>query len=159
MLPEVRPHFSHFFYSVRTEMRVLAVDYGTRRVGMAVSDELGVAARGLPTVHAASQRSAVLSVAQAASDVGATALLVGLPLNMDGSRGPMAEAAEAFATELSRTTELPVRLWDERLTTVAARRAIRETGSRQRKKEGAVDRMAAVLLLNNFLQAQDSEIT
>ena len=140
-------------------MRVLAVDYGTRRVGMAVSDELGVAARGLPTVHAGSRISAVQSVAQVASDVGAAALLVGLPLNMDGSRGPMAEAAEAFASELNRTTGLPVCLWDERLTTVAARRAIRETGSRQGKKSGEVDRVAAVLLLNNYLQAQDSAMT
>ena len=140
-------------------MRVLAVDFGTRRVGMAVSDELGVVARGLPTVNAGSRNSAVQSVARAASDVGAAALLVGLPLNMDGSRGPMAEAAEAFASELNRITGLPVRLWDERLTTVAARRAIRETGSRQGGKKGTVDRMAAVLLLNNYLQAQDAEIT
>jgi putative Holliday junction resolvase len=137
-------------------MRILAVDYGRRRVGLAVSDELGLAGRGLPTIQAGSQSSAVDSVAQVASDVGAAALLVGLPLNMDGSRGPMAEAAEAFATALNRTTGLPVRLWDERLTTVAARRAIREIGARDRKTKGLVDRMAAVLLLNNYLLAQDS---
>lgn len=123
---------------------------------MAVSDELGFAARGLPTVRAESRRSAIESVAQAASDVGAVELLVGLPLNMDGSRGPMAEAAESFAAALNRTTGLPVRLWDERLTTVAARRTMRETGLRARNREGSLDRMAAVLLLNNYLQAQDS---
>ena len=137
-------------------MRILAVDYGRRRVGLAVSDEMGFAARGLPTVRADSRSSAVDSVAQVASDVGAAALLVGLPLNMDGSRGPMAEAAEAFAAALSRTTGLPVRLWDERLTTVAARRTIREIGARKRNEKGTVDRMAAVLLLNNYLQARDS---
>ena len=137
-------------------MRILAVDYGRRRVGLAVSDEMGFAARGLPTVRAGSRSSAVDSVAQVASDVGAAALLVGLPLNMDGSRGPMAEAAEAFAAALNRTTGLPVRLWDERLTTVAARRTIREIGARERNKKGTVDRMAAVLLLNNYLQARDS---
>ena len=137
-------------------MRILAVDYGRRRVGLAVSDEMGLAARGLPTVRAGSRSSAVDSVAQVASDVGAAALLVGLPLNMNGSRGPMAEAAEAFAAALNRTTGLPVRVWDERLTTVAARRAIREIGARDRDKKGTVDRMAAVLLLNNYLQAQDS---
>ncbi len=137
-------------------MRILAVDYGRRRVGLAVSDEMGFAARGLPTVRAGSRSSAVDSVAQVASDVGAAALLVGMPLNMDGSRGPMAEAAEAFAAALNRTTGLPVRFWDERLTTVAARRAIREIGARGRDKKGTVDRMAAVLLLNNYLQAQDS---
>ena len=137
-------------------MRILAVDYGRRRVGLAVSDEMGLAARGLPTVRAGSRSSAVDSVAQVASDVGAAALLVGMPLNMNGSRGPMAEAAEAFAAALNRTTGLPVRFWDERLTTVAARRAIREIGARDRDKKGTVDRMAAVLLLNNYLQAQDS---
>ena len=137
-------------------MRILAVDYGRRRVGLAVSDEMGLAARGLPTVRAGSRSSAVDSVAQVASDVGAAALLVGMPLNMNGSRGPMAEAAEAFAAALNRTTGLPVRVWDERLTTVAARRAIREIGARDRDKKGTVDRMAAVLLLNNYLQAQDS---
>lgn len=141
---------------MHTEMRILAVDYGRRRVGLAVSDELGLAARGLPTVRAHSRSSAVSSVARVASDVGAATLLVGLPLNMDGSRGPMAEAAESFAVALRRTTGLPVHLWDERLTTVAARRAMRETGLRDRNKEGTLDRMAAVLLLNNYLQAQDS---
>lgn len=139
---------------MRNEMRILAVDYGRRRVGLAVSDELGLAARGLPTVQADSLSSAIDSVAQVASDVGAAALLVGLPLNMDGSRGPMAEAAASFAAALSRTTGLPVRLWDERLTTVAARRTIREAGVGKRRKKGALDRMAAVLLLNNYLQAR-----
>ena len=137
-------------------MRILAVDYGRRRVGLAVSDELGLAARGLPTVQANSRDSALDSVTRVAANVGASALLVGLPLNMDGSRGPMAEAAEEFAAALNRTTGLPVRLWDERLTTVAARRAIREIGARDRKTKGPVDRMAAVLLLNNYLQAKDS---
>lgn len=137
-------------------MRILAVDYGRRRVGLAVSDELGVAARGLPTVQAHSRSSAVDAVAKAASDVGASAFLVGLPLNMDGSRGPMAEAAESFAAALDRATGLPVRLWDERLTTAAARRALGEIGVGKREKKGALDRMAAVLLLNNYLQAQES---
>ena len=141
---------------MRNGIRILAVDYGRRRVGLAVSDELGLAARGLPTVRAESRRSAIDSVAQVAADVGAGQLLVGLPLNMDGSRGPMAEAAESFAAALNRTTGLPVRLWDERLTTVAARRTLRETGLRERNKEGTLDRMAAVLLLNNYLHAQDS---
>lgn len=141
---------------MRNEKRILAVDYGRRRVGLAVSDELGLAARGLPTVRAESRRSAIDSVAQAAADVGAVEFLVGLPLNMDGSKGPMAEAAASFAAALKRTTGLPVRLWDERLTTVAARRTMRETGLRDRNKEGALDRMAAVLLLNNYLQARDS---
>ncbi len=135
-------------------MRILAVDYGLRRVGLAVSDEQGFAARGLPTVHADTRSSAVDSVARVASDVGAAELLVGLPLNMDGSRGPMAEAAETFATALNQTTGLPVRLWDERLTTVAARRAMREMGVKKRGDRGQVDRMAAVMLLNNYLQAK-----
>lgn len=141
---------------MRNEKRILAVDYGRRRVGLAVSDELGLAARGLPTVRVESRRSAIDSVAQAAADVGAVEFLVGLPLNMDGSKGPMAEAAASFAAALQRTTGLPVRLWDERLTTVAARRTMRETGLRDRNKKGALDRMAAVLLLNNYLQARDS---
>ena len=148
--------FRLFLIHALNEMRILAVDYGRRRVGLAVSDELGFAASGLPTVRADSRSSAIESVAQVASDVGAAALIVGLPLNMDGSRGPMAEAAASFAAALSCATGLPFRLWDERLTTVAARRTMRETGLRDRDKEGALDRLAAVLLLNSYLLAQES---
>ncbi len=134
--------------------RILAVDYGRRRIGLAVSDELGLTAQGIPTVRAGGMAEATAAVAGAASRWKVGEIVVGLPLNMDSSRGPMAEAAEAFARGLRKATGLPVRCWDERLTSRAARRAVREMGKGTRGRKETVDRMAATLLLDTYLRAQ-----
>ena len=136
--------------------RVLAVDYGRRRIGLAVSDELGMTAQGIPTVHVRGVQEAVAAVAEVARGWAAGEVVVGLPLNMDGSRGPMAEAAEAFAGALGRTTGLPVYFQDERWTSLSARRAMAEMGMRTRGRKGEVDRIAATLLLDAYLQARSS---
>ncbi len=138
-------------------IRILAVDYGRRRIGLAVSDPLGLTAQGIPTVRVANRAEAVAAVAEAASRWEAEELVVGLPLNMDGSKGPMAEAAEAFAESLGEATGLPVRCWDERLTTVAAHRALQEVGKRSRGRKGTVDRIAATLLLEGYMQFRSEE--
>ena len=137
--------------------RILAVDYGLRRMGMAISDELGVTAQGLPTVRIKGMRGGVVAVAEMASRQLAGELVVGLPLNMDGTRGPMAEAAEVFAQALREATGLPVTCWDERLTSVSARRAMQEMGVKPRGRKGTVDRIAATLLLDGYLRAQQGQ--
>ena len=138
-------------------IRILAVDYGRRRIGLAVSDELGLTAQGISTVRVGNRAEAVATVAEVAFKWAAEELVVGLPLNMDGSKGPMAEAAEAFAESLGEATGLPVRCWDERLTTVSAHRRLQEMGKRSRGRKEAVDRMAATLLLQAYLQLRSEE--
>ncbi len=134
--------------------RVLAVDYGRRRVGLAVSDPLRITAQGLETVAVRSLKAAAAEVARVAGEVEAGEVVVGLPLNMDGSAGEMAAEAGAFAAEVERRTGLPVRRWDERLTSVAAGRALREMGARTKGRKGEVDRMSAVLILQGYLDSQ-----
>lgn len=135
-------------------LRILGVDFGRRRIGLAVSDELGLTAQGLPTVSVGGQAQAIAAVAGTAVRWQATEIVVGLPLNMDGSRGPMAETAEAFAEGLRQATGLPVHCWDERLTSISAHRTMRETGTRVRGKKGMVDRIAASLMLDAYLRAR-----
>ncbi len=131
--------------------RILGVDYGRRRIGLAVSDALGLTAQGLPTIEATGRANAVAAVCDVAKRQSATEIVVGLPLNMDGTRGELAHAAQAFADELAVLTGIPTRCWDERLTSRAAHRALRETGTRVRGRKGTVDRVAASLLLSSYL--------
>jgi putative Holliday junction resolvase len=134
--------------------RILAVDFGRRRIGLAVSDELGMTAQGLPTLCVGSVSTAPGAVAEVAAEWSVAEVVVGLPLNMDGSRGPMVEAAEAFADALRSETGLPVTYWDERLTTQAAHRVLADAGLKHRKRKGTADRIAAGLILESFLRAR-----
>ena len=136
--------------------RILAVDFGRRRIGLAVSDELGMTAQGLPTLCVGSVSAAPGAVAEVSAEWCVAEVVVGLPLNMDGSRGPMAEAAEAFAEALKDQTGLPVSCWDERLTTQSARRVLMDAGMKHRKRKGTADRIAAGLILDSFLRARAS---
>lgn len=131
--------------------RILAVDWGQRRIGLAVSDPLGILATGLPTLAVRSEAEAVGKVADTVREVGADSLVVGLPLHLSGARGDAAVAAEHFARELREATGLPVFLYDERLTSAMATRRIHETGERTRGRKGKVDQGAAVALLEGWL--------
>jgi putative Holliday junction resolvase len=135
--------------------RILALDLGARRIGLALSDERGVTARGLRTLHRSSKRQALAAVARLAAEQGVGLILVGHPLRLSGEEGPEALRARRFAEELAERTGLPVKLLDERFTTVQARRVLRECGVRLRKQaQPVVDRVAAVLLLEAYLDAR-----
>jgi len=138
----------------REGRRVLAVDLGSRRIGLAVSDPLGLTAQGLPSLERG--RDAVAQVLEVCRAWEVTRVVVGLPLNMDGSRGPAADEAETFAAELASRGGLPVELVDERLSSAQAERVLIEAGvSRsRRRRRGLVDRGAAVLLLDTYLRRQ-----
>ncbi len=136
-------------------MRILGVDYGEAVIGLAVSDETGRIAQGLlplrrkgPPRGGKDQVEAVAEIARG-QEVGE--IVVGLPKNMDGSLGPAARAAEAFAQALGSRTGLPVHLWDERLTTRQAERAMIAAGVRRAKRRAALDVAAATLILQGFL--------
>lgn len=134
--------------------RILAVDWGERRVGVAVSDPTGLIARALPTLEVGSEDEAVKAVLAVAEREGATRLVVGLPLNLDGSRGRAAGTAARFAHRLEKRAAVPVEMWDERLTSAQARRTARETGERLRGRKGRVDARAAEHLLQSYLDAR-----
>ncbi len=135
--------------------RILGVDHGSVRIGLAVSDELQMLAMPLATIPATPAERAVQEIVRIAGEKSANRVVVGLPRNMDGSDGPSAQAARAFATALREAgAGLAVELWDERLTTVAAQRSLQEAGRTAKKSRAVVDQVAAQILLQSWLDAQ-----
>ncbi len=136
-------------------MRILAVDPGSKRVGLALSDPTGTIAQALTTVAAEPSESLAARLAQIASNHDAARIVVGLPRRLDGSSGPEAAAARELADELRRASGRPVELVDERLTTAAAERALIAGGVRREKRRQSVDRVAATLLLQAHLDLRN----
>ncbi len=134
--------------------RVLALDLGARRIGLAMSDELGITAQGLPTLQRANLREDLGRLAQMARENGVTLILMGNPLHMSGREGKQTALAREFAARLSERTGVPVEFRDERLTTVEAQRVLRQGGASRQKRARAVDRLSAVLLLESYLDSQ-----
>ncbi len=126
---------------------------GRRRIGVALSDELGLTAQGLPTVERTNNREDYAVIARLAEEKGAGMILVGNPVNMSGEEGRQSGWVRHFAEALQERSGLPVKLWDERLTTVEAERVLRQSGISIEKRAKAVDRLAAVLLLQSYLEA------
>jgi putative Holliday junction resolvase len=129
--------------------RVMAVDLGSVRTGVAVSDELGMLAQPWKTLPGGDKT--IDAIVSAVAELKPSRVLVGLPRNMDGTYGPAAESARAFADLLRARIDCPVDLWDERLTTVSAQRALRESGRKARDQRGVVDQVAAQFLLQSWL--------
>jgi putative Holliday junction resolvase len=129
--------------------RVMAVDLGSVRTGVAVSDELGMLAQPWKTLPGGD--AALDAVVSAVGELEPSRVLVGLPRNMNGTYGPAAESACAFADQLRARVDCPVELWDERLTTISAQRALRESGRKARDQRGVVDQVAAQFLLQSWL--------
>jgi putative Holliday junction resolvase len=132
--------------------RHVGIDYGRKRLGIATSDALGLSVQGWPTVVASGFKDAVSQVTSFIVDQEVTKIVIGLPLNMDGTRGEMAEEVERFATALGEDTKLDTVLWDERLTSTQAKRLLAERGG-TRKTTGDVDRVAAALILESYLRS------
>ena len=133
-------------------MRILAVDYGERRTGMAVSDELCIAAHGLDTIEADNESEIPGLVAHVAEELGANKIIVGLPLNMDGTESEKSIKIREFGAILAQETSLPIVFWDERLTTIQAKRVINEMGKKTAGKKHIIDRISATLILQDYLK-------
>ncbi len=133
--------------------RVLALDLGKRRIGLAISDELGLTAQGLETLERRNMRTDLGRLARLVSERDVNLILVGNPIHMSGAEGRQSEWAREFAEALSERTGVETRLWDERLTSVEAGRVLRESGISIAKRAGAVDRLSAVILLESYLDA------
>ena len=131
--------------------RIVAVDWGERRIGLAVSDALGILATGLPTLEIRGEAEAVARVADTIRTMEADSVVVGLPLTLAGEKGEAALAAERFAARLREVINVPVALHDERLTSAMAERRMRERGEKSRGRKGKVDEGAAVVLLEGWL--------
>lgn len=134
-------------------MRILAVDLGLVRTGLAVSDPTGFLASPVATVTERHMDMLLEKVAQVALEQGAEEIIVGHPRNMDGSRGESARRAEDFARALEESTGKPVKLWDERMTTVSAIGYLNETDTRGKKRKAVVDTVAATIILQDYLDS------
>lgn len=132
--------------------RVLGLDVGSRRIGIAVSDPLGITAQGLETLQRKNKKHDFGHLHRVIRDYQVKEIVVGLPLRMSGAEGTQSEKMRAFADELHKKFKLPVHLWDERLTSAEANRFLRETDLSIEKRGQAVDRMAAVLILQGWMQ-------
>ncbi len=133
--------------------RILALDVGKRRIGVALSDELGITAQGLETIERTTQRADFAVISHLASEKSVGIILVGYPINMNGTEGRQAGWVREFAEGLGARSGLPVKLWDERLTSVEAGRVLRESGVSIAKRARAVDRLSAVILLQSYLDS------
>jgi len=135
-------------------VRVLGLDVGDVRIGVALSDETATIAGGLPTLVRVGPRKDVRAVAALVRAHEVAEVVVGLPRRLDGSLGPQAEKVQAFATDLRRSVRIPVHEWDERFTSVEATRVLVEGGVRRRDRKQSVDKVAAVLILQGFLDSR-----
>ena len=132
-------------------MRIMAIDYGDARTGVAVSDPTGLLAGQTFLIKSRKAQVVLEELAALAKAQGAEELVMGYPRNMDGTLGPRAEKYAAFAKRLEAATGLPVILWDERRTTVDAHRILFEAGKNARKRKKTVDAVAASLILEGYL--------
>ena len=133
--------------------RILGVDYGMRRVGIAVSDTLGVVATPSCKLEVESMADAVAQTAALVQEKEATKVVVGLPLHMNGSKGGLAEAAEKFAGKLAESSGVEVVTWDERLTSAEAERVLLQADTSRKKRKQVIDKMAAQIMLQSYLDA------
>ena len=132
--------------------RYLGLDVGSRRIGVAVSDELGLTAQPVMTLERrASRREDLRSLARLARRYGVVGIVVGNPVHLSGEESPRAAKTRAFAAELGELTGLPIHLWDERLTTREAHQILYQAGHKRQTHRKVVDQVAAVLILQSFI--------
>jgi putative Holliday junction resolvase len=132
-------------------MRILGIDHGTKRIGLAISDELGIIAQPLEYVLAEPFDKFLARLKEIIHEKEVELLLVGMPRNMDGSYGEAALKVEAFVAVLKETLIVPVKTWDERLTSAQANRFLIEGNVRREKRKEKVDKTAAAILLQSYL--------
>jgi putative Holliday junction resolvase len=133
--------------------RILALDLGKKRIGLAISDPLGITAQGLPNLVRVNKRTDFAALEQMLREREVGLILMGNPINMRGDEGRQSAWVREFAQAIEKRTGLPVKLWDERLTSVEAGRVLRSSGISIEKRAAAVDRLSAVILLQSYLDS------
>ncbi|MGQ0809778.1 MAG: Holliday junction resolvase RuvX [Nitrospiraceae bacterium] len=139
--------------STRTR-RILALDYGTKRIGVALSDEMGWIAQPLETYERRNLAADIAHIGKLVTMHEVGAIVVGLPLRLNGEAGPAAQAVQQFIGELERVLTVPITTWDERMTTKSAEQLLIAADVSRKKRKGTVDRVAAALLLQSYLESQ-----
>jgi len=134
----------------------LGLDVGTKRIGLAISDPLGITAQGLETLQRRNKRVDFEALGNVIRKFEVAEIVVGYPLRMSGAEGAGADKMQRFAEEMQQRFHLPVHLWDERLTSAQANRLLRETSMSIKRRGEVVDQMAAVLILQSWMDAQQS---
>ncbi|HEY4168902.1 MAG TPA: Holliday junction resolvase RuvX [Reyranella sp.] len=140
-----------FMAALPASGKVLGLDLGTKTIGVAVSDGMRYSATPLETIHRTKFTADAARLLELIAENQAVALVLGLPLNMDGSEGPRVQSTRAFARNLSQKTPLPILFWDERLSTSAVTRMLIEADTRRDKRAEVVDKLAASYILQGFL--------
>jgi putative Holliday junction resolvase len=134
--------------------RILALDVGSKRIGVAVTDPLGITAQGLETIQRQNKRKDMETLGRLLKDYQVREIVVGLPLRLSGAEGTQSEKMRRFASDLESHFGVTVHLWDERWTSTEANRLLRETDLSIQKRGHAVDRMAAILILQSWMEAR-----
>ena len=137
-------------------MRILGLDVGDRTIGVAVSDELGWTAQGLEVIRRTAWDADLKRIRERVEEYEVSLIVVGYPKNMNNTVGPRAKLSEEFAAKLTEALGLPVKLWDERLTTMEAERTLLAADMSRAKRKKVIDKMAAVLILQNYMQAHSN---
>lgn len=138
-------------------MRLLALDIGERRIGVSVSDPLGLWARPLTVLARRSREEDYAAIAALVEEYGATRVIVGHPLSLSGDVGPQARRVERYAAGLAQRLQVPVVLWDERLSTAEAEQILRAAGESSRQYRDKVDAVAAAVILQSYLDAAEAK--
>jgi len=135
-------------------MRILALDVGDKRIGVAISDPSQLLARSLKVIQRGSRQEDFAAVARLVEEYEVEKVVVGYPRSLDGTVGEQADKVERYAAGLAKAMDVPVLLWDERFSTVSAERLMREAGSRGKKKRERVDAVAAAVILQDYLDSR-----
>lgn len=138
-------------------MRIMGLDFGTKRIGIALSDELFITAQGLESLQRKDLKSDLEYIAGLVRDNDASEIVVGLPLSMDGTYSAKTKEAVAFFESLSKAVNIPVRTWDERLTSMQAERAMLEADLSRAKRRRLSDKVAAQLILQSYLDSRKKD--
>ncbi|MEF3303081.1 Holliday junction resolvase RuvX [Paenibacillus sp. GYB003] len=133
--------------------RTMGLDYGDKTIGVAISDELGWTAQGVEVIRRRKPEDDMERLRQLSAEYGVTNIVVGLPKNMNNTVGPRGELCIAFSESLRESLRLPVSMWDERLSTVSAQRTLLEADVSRKKRKQVVDKMAAAIILQNYLDS------
>jgi putative holliday junction resolvase len=135
-------------------VRILGLDIGSKRIGVAISDELGFTAQGLETISCKSPEEDAAAIFRLTEKYGAEEIVVGIPFNMNGTEGPQVDKVRATIQTIKQQVTIPIREWDERLSTAAAERVLLEADMSRSKRRKVIDKLAAVLILQGYLDRQ-----
>jgi putative Holliday junction resolvase len=135
-------------------MRIMGLDLGTKNIGVAVSDESGTLAQGREVVRRTTDKEAIEKIKKIIEDLNVKEIVVGVPINMNGTKGERAADSERFAEMLEDRTHLPVRLWDERLSTKEAESVMLEADVTRSKRKKVIDKLAAQIILQSYLDSR-----